>query len=341
MSDEVKNETKTMSSAVAHALPPSILALFSPRVPLDHKTPPNKRKCLGYTGISQLISEFEDPDRTPAKPELESVAQHRMRVATLKLEAASSNVERAAEGYDPSSDDKVKDLGSDPYKTLFVARLSYETTTNTLKKAFEQFGTVKSCTVVHDSVTNTPRGYAFIEFDHERDMKTAYKQGDGKKIDGRRVLVDVERGRTVRNWRPRRLGGGLGSSRAYKPRAAGVTAPRPAIGGGGYNGGSGGGGGGSGGGGGGCSGPSRGSSGPAPSFTWSTESRSEVVRSDRDQRDGRDRDRRDDRRDSRDYDRRGDHEFDQDRRDDRERRRDRERERDHRDRDRPRRSRSR
>ena len=34
----------------------------------------------------------------------------------------------------------------------------------------------------------------------------AYKQSDGKKIDGRRVLVDVERGRTVKGWRPRRLG---------------------------------------------------------------------------------------------------------------------------------------
>ena len=31
-------------------------------------------------------------------------------------------------------------------------------------------------------------------------MKTAYKMGDGKKIEGRRVLVDVERGRTVPNW---------------------------------------------------------------------------------------------------------------------------------------------
>lgn len=41
----------------------------------------------------------------------------------------------------------------------------------------------------------------------------AYKQADGRKIDNRRVLVDVERGRTVPNWRPRRLGGGLGSSR--------------------------------------------------------------------------------------------------------------------------------
>jgi len=27
-------------------------------------------------------------------------------------------------------------------------------------------------------------------------------------------LVDVERGRTVKGWKPRRLGGGLGSTRA-------------------------------------------------------------------------------------------------------------------------------
>ncbi len=45
-----------------------------------------------------------------------------------------------------------------------------------------------------------PRGYAFIEYEHKNDMKTAYKMGDGKKIEGRRVLVDVERGRTVPNW---------------------------------------------------------------------------------------------------------------------------------------------
>ncbi|KAI4822426.1 hypothetical protein KUCAC02_007977 [Chaenocephalus aceratus] len=41
----------------------------------------------------------------------------------------------------------------------------------------------------------------------------AYKHADGKKIDGRRVLVDVERGRTVKGWHPRRLGGGLGGTR--------------------------------------------------------------------------------------------------------------------------------
>ncbi len=44
----------------------------------------------------------------------------------------------------------------------------------------------------------------------------AYKQADGKKIDGKRVLVDYERGRTVKGWAPRRLGGGRGDTRKTK-----------------------------------------------------------------------------------------------------------------------------
>ena len=37
-------------------------------------------------------------------------------------------------------------------------------------------------------------------------FSAAYKHADGKKFDGRRVLVDVERARTVNGWLPRRLG---------------------------------------------------------------------------------------------------------------------------------------
>jgi RNA recognition motif-containing protein len=48
--------------------------------------------------------------------------------------------------------------------------------------------------------TDKPRGYAFIEYEHKKDMKEAYKLSDGRKIEGRRILVDVERGRTVENW---------------------------------------------------------------------------------------------------------------------------------------------
>ncbi|KAG6515001.1 hypothetical protein ZIOFF_025379 [Zingiber officinale] len=48
----------------------------------------------------------------------------------------------------------------------------------------------------------------FVEYMHTHDMKT-----DGKKLHYRRVLMDDEHGKTVPNWRPRRLGGGLGTTR--------------------------------------------------------------------------------------------------------------------------------
>lgn len=70
--------------------------------------------------------------------------------------------------------------------------------------------------MVSDASSGKPRGYAFIEYVHKSDMKTAYKRADGKKIEGRRVLVDVERGRTVPDWKPRRLGGGKGVGRQDK-----------------------------------------------------------------------------------------------------------------------------
>jgi U1 small nuclear ribonucleoprotein len=47
------------------------------------------------------------------------------------------------------------------------------------------------------------RGYGFIQYTNEGDLKTAYKLADGIKIDGKRICVDVERGRTVKDWKPR------------------------------------------------------------------------------------------------------------------------------------------
>ena len=60
--------------------------------------------------------------------------------------------------------------------------------------------------LVRNKKNGKSRGYAFVEFERSSDLKEAYKDADGRKIAGRRILVDVERGRTVKNWRPRRLG---------------------------------------------------------------------------------------------------------------------------------------
>lgn len=63
--------------------------------------------------------------------------------------------------------------------------------------------------LVKDSAGKS-KGYGFVTFRHERDANYALEKGDGRKVDGRRILVDRELGRTKKSWLPRRLGGGKG-----------------------------------------------------------------------------------------------------------------------------------
>merc|ERR1711988_1128936 len=131
-----------------------------------------------------------------------------------RLDAHKEELKEFLEKYDPHKD---ANASGDPFKTLFVARISYDTTEKKLKREFEVFGSIKKARMIYDQ-KGKPRGNAFVEYEHERDLKNAYKQGDGKKIDGRRVMVDVKRGRTVEGWFPRRLGGGRGPGRVGKPK---------------------------------------------------------------------------------------------------------------------------
>lgn len=103
--------------------------------------------------------------------------------------------------------------GMNCYNTLFVGRLAYEVTERKLLREFETFGAIKDIKLVKDYKDGKSRGYAFVEFEMEEDMKRAYRAADGMKIEGRYIVVDVERGHTVPSWLPRRLGGGLGGTR--------------------------------------------------------------------------------------------------------------------------------
>lgn len=59
---------------------------------------------------------------------------------------------------------------TDPYKTLFVGRLSYEISESKLRREFESYGPIKRIVTVQNRDTGKSRGYAFIEYEHERDM---------------------------------------------------------------------------------------------------------------------------------------------------------------------------
>jgi len=195
------------------SLPPNLLALFEARPLIEYKTPIERKKALPPGGIYSFTSLFEDPktvDYSTFSP-TETRDQRKKRIAEERKKKQDALLEDLAAAYDPKSPNE--NWTSDPYKTLFVSRISYETTDQKLKREFETFGAIKKVKLIHDEKTGKSRGYAFVEYERERDMKRAYKEADGKKIDGKRVLVDMERARTNPNWKPRRLGGGLGGTR--------------------------------------------------------------------------------------------------------------------------------
>ena len=146
----------------------------------------------------------------------------------------------------PKADPKIV---GDAYKTLFVSRLSYNVTEDDLEREFGRYGPIERIRIVENTTVGPDAplkkrkcGYAFIVYEREKDMKAAYKDTNGINIKGRKVFVDVERGRTVSGWRPRRFGGGLGGRGYTKEgsRAGGPAGYGPPSGPGGFGGRSGG-----------------------------------------------------------------------------------------------------
>ncbi|KNC83245.1 hypothetical protein SARC_04501 [Sphaeroforma arctica JP610] len=195
------------------SLPPQLMQYFAPRLALEYKPPADKlpldRKHVELTGIASFVSLFEDPKDTPAPTVGEDPEAKLKRLRDEKKEKNEKRIAEEIANWNPKEENKdVKTL--DAFKTLFVAKLNYTTSDYTLRREFEQYGEIAKVVVTKSAIDHKPRGYAFIEFVKESDMRSAYKRADGMKIDGRRVAVDVERGRTVKGWKPRRFGGGLG-----------------------------------------------------------------------------------------------------------------------------------
>lgn len=209
-----------------HLLPPNLLKLFAPRPPLPYARPVGKdihrvtsKDVDGVASILARLKEASTATLIAGNGEVGDGMEEGEEPAFTLAEETKRQIRReerkkkkteefkiAKETYKPADDAEA--IG-DPYKTLFISRLNKNATESDLRREFESFGTIERVRLVRDQKGRC-RGYAFIVYERERDMKAAYKESDGLHIMGKRILVDVERGRTVRGWKPRRLGGGLG-----------------------------------------------------------------------------------------------------------------------------------
>ena len=164
------------------------------------------------TGVSSFMNQFETTAPPPRKlqPSSTSTKARQKEERLSKLEATLAQPKSEYQAHQRDSAGEFQ--GMNCYNTLFIGRLAYEVSERKLLREMEQYGPVKDIQLIKDKEGKS-RGYAFCEYENEEDMKRAYRAADGMVLEGKPIVVDVERGHTVPAWLPRRLGGGLGGTR--------------------------------------------------------------------------------------------------------------------------------
>lgn len=201
------------------------------KAPLDY---PAESRCTNHiTSLSSLRSQWQqyvdelvEAEKNKPPPN-ETIQQIQIKEkARKKQEIQKSYKRQLNEWNDPKLLQKnEQEFMKDPFKTVFISRLDYSLTELDISKNFNKYGVIESITIARDKRLGKSRGYGFVVFERDEDAKGCIKElaPTGLKIPienkpyTRTILVDMERGRLVRNWKPRRLGGGLGGRHYTKP----------------------------------------------------------------------------------------------------------------------------
>ena len=149
---------------------PALLALFAPRPPPPFKTPMPTKSSAKLTGIASFMTEFgkeEEDKKQEEVKKFETPTEKRERIKKEKLENHQKILQEREKNWDPHNNPTAT---KDPYKTLFVARLSYELNEEDLRREFERYGRIRDVKLIRDKLQKS-RGYAFIEFERSNDLK--------------------------------------------------------------------------------------------------------------------------------------------------------------------------
>lgn len=90
---------------------------------------------------------------------------------------------------------------------IYVGNLSFDTTDEDLRKAFEAFGRVESASVIKDKFSGQSRGFGFVEMPAKAEAEAAISGLDGTDLNGKSLKINEARPRTERR------GGGGGGRR--------------------------------------------------------------------------------------------------------------------------------
>ena len=93
---------------------------------------------------------------------------------------------------------------------IFVAKLNYSTTVETVEDLFGQFGQVDSAKIIFDRDTGRSKGFGFVEMSDDDAAREAIASLNDSEVDGRQIVVKEAEDRPRNNDR---RGGGFGGGR--------------------------------------------------------------------------------------------------------------------------------
>ena len=76
---------------------------------------------------------------------------------------------------------------------LFVGKLSFNTTDDSLQALFAEYGNVVSAIVATDRDSGRSKGFGFVEMENQEDAQKAINALDGKTFEDRVIVVNVAR----------------------------------------------------------------------------------------------------------------------------------------------------
>ena len=98
---------------------------------------------------------------------------------------------------------------------IFVAKLNYSTTVETVEDLFGQFGAVDSAKIIFDRDTGRSKGFGFVEMANDDEAREAISNLNDAEVDGRNIVVKEAEDRPRNNDRRGGGGGGYGRDRRY------------------------------------------------------------------------------------------------------------------------------
>jgi RNA recognition motif-containing protein len=78
---------------------------------------------------------------------------------------------------------------------IYVGNLSFDTTEDQLRQAFEGFGEVTSVNIITDKFSGKPRGFGFVEMSSKDEAIKAISGLNGRDMDGRTLNVNEAKAR--------------------------------------------------------------------------------------------------------------------------------------------------